>query len=185
MALSQAGVTLAVNYASKQMLSECWLVKLIRETFTQKPRKKLVKGNIQPGSNSVPACDIYKWDRRTEVQNSVTHRREKCVPPPSLKLSHSGEHEDHCDGSSVVQAPLMLQGLGHAHALQKENAFSPVYQYKLFNFSTNPRNGKTPYHSFLFILILKITNMNISNVNMVFRYLTLEKLLLLSTLMSE
>lgn len=65
MALSQAGVTLPVNYASKQMLSECWLVKLIRETFTQKPRKRLVKGIIQPGSNSLAACDIYKPDRDT------------------------------------------------------------------------------------------------------------------------
>lgn len=65
MALSQAGVALPVNYASKQMLSECWLVKLIRETFTQKPRKRLVKGIIQPGSNAAAACDIYKGDGGT------------------------------------------------------------------------------------------------------------------------
>jgi len=37
--------------------------KLIRETFTQKPRKRLVKRIIQPGSNSLTACDIYKPDR--------------------------------------------------------------------------------------------------------------------------
>lgn len=63
MALSQAGVTLPVNYASKQMLSECWLVKLIRETFTQKPRKTLVQGISQPGSEAEAACGICKWDR--------------------------------------------------------------------------------------------------------------------------
>lgn len=103
MALSQAGVTLPVNYASKQMLSECWLVKLIRETFTQKPRKKLVNGIIQPGSNSVPACDIYKRDRGIWRIQSHTEGR-NVVPPRSWKLSHSGEHEDHCDRSSVVQS---------------------------------------------------------------------------------
>ena len=54
----------------------------------------------------------------------------------------------------------MLQGLGHAHALQKETGFSPIGRYKLFNFSANPRNGKTPHHSVLLIIILKITNMN-------------------------
>lgn len=80
MALSQAGVTLPVNYALKQMLSECWLVKLIRETFTQKPRKRLVKGIIQAGSNSVAACDIYKGDRGMWRVQSHTERNSIFLP---------------------------------------------------------------------------------------------------------
>lgn len=104
MALSQAGVTLPVNYASKQMLSECWLVKLIRETFTQKRRKKLVKGIIQPGSNSAAACDIYKQDRGTWRTRSHTEGRSVFLPR-CLKLSHSGDYKDHRVESWVVQSP--------------------------------------------------------------------------------
>lgn len=106
MALSQAGVTLPVNYASKQMLSECWLVKLIRETFTQKPGKKLVKRIIQPGRNSVAACDIYKQDRGTWRIPSYTQKGEVFLLH-YWELSQPGDHKDHGDGSSAIQ----LQGL--------------------------------------------------------------------------
>lgn len=170
MALSQAGVTLPVNYASKQMLSECWLVKLIRETFTQKPRKRLVKGIIQPGSNVAGPCDIYKWDRGTGSVQS--HRGKGHFAPLGIRSSATLDNKKTIRMKVHWFRSLQRGGSGSCPGLAKgKQCFPSVSKYELLNVNTNPRHGKALHCS---VFILKITNVSIYSRFMFFRYLTVK-----------
>lgn len=86
-----------------------------------------------------------------------SHEERSILACQVLKLSHSGEQKDQYDESSLVLIPSD-GSLGQAHALQKENNFSSVYKYELFNFSTNPRNGKALHCS---VFTVKMPNVSI------------------------
>lgn len=100
--------------------------KINKGNLYSKPRKKLVKGIIQPGSTRwLPMIFISE----TEVHGKLCHTQKGgsvMFLPLCLKLHRSGDHNDHRVGSSAVQSSLRLWGLGHAHAWQKENGFPPV-----------------------------------------------------------
>lgn len=127
------------------MLSECWLVKLIRETFTQEPRRGLSGASFnQAAAQGLPLIFISKAEAHR--QPSPTHKGEAFFSSRYLKLSHSGEQKDHRGASSLVPIPS-CGGLDHTQAWQKENRF--------LQFRSKPKERKGASYAVLFFFFFK------------------------------